>query len=118
MIRAVSRSNRWEKIIGRCRVYLPVKPGAIQLMMIPARATVIPTALVKSPPDQQGDGLQAKDSAEGPDNLPVDVVGRLMVDDRESQREQAGCGEERGQVAVKGGREGVGHVEHNGHVDE
>ena len=77
---------------------------------------------MKSPPDQQGDGLQAKDSAEGPDDLPVDVVGRLVVDDQvlqaESQLEQAGCGEERGQVAVKGGREGVGHVEHNGHVDE
>lgn len=91
-------------------------------MMIPARATVIPTVLVKSPPDQQGDGPQAKDSAEGPDDLLVDVVGRLVVDDQvlqaESQREQAGCGEERGQVAVKGGREGVGHVEHNGHVDE
>ena len=82
----------------------------------------IAATIVKSPPDQQGDGLQAKDSAEGPDDLPVDVVGRLMVDDQvlqaESQREQAGCGEERGQVAVKGGREGVGHVEHNDHVDE
>ena len=72
--------------------------------------------------DHQVTGPQAKDSAEGPDDLPVDVVGRLAVDDQvlqvESQLEQAGCGEERGQVAVKGDREGVGHVEHNDHVDE
>ena len=50
--------------------------------------------------DHQVTGPQAKDSAEGPDGLPVDVVGRLVVDDQvlqaESQREQTSSGEERG----------------------